>query len=260
VYGLYFGTKPDLWATHDGGLHWEQPDLPGVPGDSVSDVEATAGLVSASFDGFPNLIATSPVGKDDWTLSSTTRPMGAGGAPSEQIVLQGSVGWLIAEERGVLGGARLFNRSWVPWNPPCREAFGHTFLAASDATHLVAVCDTGVFTDAAPSTLVYFSHNGGSSFDQSNSLPQDDFGPIANPAPGVVIIASSRTSDLLATFNGGATWTVVSKASGAEEWQEIGFVTPDEGEAVSGNGGLFMTFDGGRHWSRVNVLTTAGHR
>jgi photosystem II stability/assembly factor-like uncharacterized protein len=257
MFGPYSSaTAPDLWATHDGGLRWHRPQLPGIPpGVSVSDVEAAAGTVSASFNGNPIQIATSPVHLDNWALSKLTLPMSAGPVPNEQIVLQGSVGWLLQVDRVVVGGAHLVNGGWLPWNPPCSQAGGAAVLAASDPSHLVAVCDEGVYTSVAPAVHAYFSSDGGSTFQPAASSPPN-FSPgatgVAMPAPGVVIMGS--LSDLIGTFDGGTTWTVVNHQSSSVIWLEVGFTTPSQGVAIDGSGGLFMTIDAGHNWAPVNFF------
>ncbi|HEX3565067.1 MAG TPA: hypothetical protein VHU17_06825 [Acidimicrobiales bacterium] len=235
-------------------MQWERPQLPNIPvGDSVSDVEAAAGMVSASFNGEPTAIATSPVHLDDWTLSHTM-PAGAGPVPSEHIVLQGKVGWLVEVDRTVLGGARLIDGAWVPWNPPCSQAEGPALLAASDPTHLVAVCHEGLYTSGTPVVNAYFSSDGGSTFQPAAtsppSFPPDDTG-IASPAPDVVIMGGNA-GDLIGTFDGGTTWTVVHHQPDSASWLQVGFTTSTQGVAIDESGNLLMTFDGGHDWIPVD--------
>jgi hypothetical protein len=261
MFGQYAtATSPDLWATHDGGMQWERPQIPGIPVGSygVSDVEAAAGMVSASFNGDPVKIATSEVHQDDWMPSHFTMPIGAGPVPSEQFVLQSRIGWMIEVDRVVMEGARLENGAWGPWIPPCSQAGGPAVIAASDSSHLVAVCDEGVYssTGAAPVVRVYFSDDGGSTFEPAAALPPKfppDATGLAMPAPDVVIMSSG--SDLVGTFDGGNTWTVVNHQSASLAWLQVGFTTPTQGVAIDGDGTLFMTFDGGHDWAPVNFST-----
>lgn len=248
-------TRDSVWATHDGGAQWNRPAFPGVqPGDTVSDVEAAAGVVHAVFTGPPIQIETSPVRADAWALSPTTVPVGAGPIPSEQIVLQGHAGWLIEVDRGVIGGARLDNGVWMRWDPPCSQVgspvTGPAVIAASDPVHLAAVCSGGEFTGPMV-VLSYFSNDGGSTFQIATAwLPTSSFGPIASPAPGVVVMGSS-TGDLLATFDGGATWKLVYHPSAPATCGYVGFTTPDQGVAIEYPSALLMTFDRGLTWAPV---------
>jgi photosystem II stability/assembly factor-like uncharacterized protein len=241
-----------LWSTHDGGLEWQRPHLPGAAPGGASDVEAAAGLVSAtvwSTTGGP-LIETSSVETDNWRRSSVALPMVVGGAPSEQIVLAGTLGWLIDEDRGVLGGARLVDGAWEPWTPPCVQAGNLVMLAASDPAHVVAICDEGEFTGPKV-VLVYFSSDGGSTFQlAATSLPPNRFGPVASPAPGVVIMGVPG-ADLVGSFDGGKTWAVVYQQANSSSWLQVGFTTPNQGVAIDTNGTLLMTFDGGHDWAPV---------
>ncbi len=246
----------DLWSTHDGGVKWTQVALPAVPADdTVSDVEAAAGHAQAVFDGTPNnVIASDPVHTDDWVVSPTTLTAGAGPVPSAQIVLQGSVGWVVEVDRVVISGARLINGAWTPWAPPCLTTEGPIVLAASDAAHVVVVCDEGGWGGPTPSVRALFSDKGGSTFQLlAPSLPQSSYGPIASPDPGDVVMGSSN-GNLLASFNFGVTWATVyspSAISTSFGWTYLGFTTPVQGVAISAGGQLFMTYDGGHHWVPV---------
>ena len=251
-------TGDAVWATHDGGVHWERPQFPGVqPGDRVSDVEASAGVVHAAFTGSPIQIESSPRHRDAWALSPTTVSVGDSPVPDEQIVLQGQAGWLIEVDRTVVGGARLSNGAWVPWSPPCSQTGGAAVLAASDPTHLVAVCEEGMFFPTQP-VGVYLSSDGGSTFQPgTTSLSLESpstFGPIASPAPGAVVMGPGDFAgggDLISTFDGGATWKVVYHQPAPGAWRYVGFTTSSQGVAIENNGSLFMTFDGGDNWAPV---------
>ena len=254
------GTTPfrALWATHDGGLQWEQSQLPGgVLNSSAADIEAATGVVYGTLCGIPIHIGMSPVNVEDWTISTITLSVGAGPVCDEQIVLQGKVGWLVNVDRVVIGGARLVNGAWVPWRPPCTGSLrGPAELAASDPVHVVMACETGVYSGPA-GVRVYFSGNGGSTFQSDpRSLPQRSYGPIASPAPGVVIMGSNSQGDLMGTFDGGKTWTTLYRPPAPGGCRYVGFTTSTQGVAVEEGGTLLMTFDGGREWAPVAVPPT----
>ncbi|HXQ75643.1 MAG TPA: YCF48-related protein [Acidimicrobiales bacterium] len=247
-------TDDTVWATHDGGAHWERPVFPGVPsGDRVSDVEAAAGTVHAVFSGPPVQIATSPVHRDDWTLSPTTLVGGAGPVPHEQIVLQGRDGWIIEVDRVVIAGARLDNGAWVPWNPPCLRAGGPADLAASDPVHLVALCGEGVYSESGQATVSSFSSDGGATFQPGPApLSLSSFGPMASPAVGDAIVGEGSNGDLIGTFDSGQTWTILYRPPSPETWQYLGFTTAGQGIAIEVGGIMLMTFDGGHDWAPVD--------
>ncbi len=67
-------------------------------------------------------------------------------------------------------------------------------------------------------------------------------------------------TSILATFNGGVSWTNVYQAPLANGPGFIGFETATQGVAIMVNGGgatpvgsLLMTFDGGHHWRAVTL-------
>jgi hypothetical protein len=252
---------PELWTTHNGGATWSQIVLPGVSADAiVASLETADGVVQAAVLNQASTvqIETSPVGADDWRVSPTTVEFGAGPAPMPQLVLQGSLGWLLEDDRTVIGGARLINGQWVAWQPPCLNVNGPALLDASSAQYLVAVCDQGEWGPASPAGVhAYVSTDGGVSFGlPTTSVPS--YGSLASPTPGVLVLAGG--AGLLATFDGGATWTTVCTAP-IDTWvQYIGFETSTQGVAIAMNsagvipiGSLLMTFDGGHDWSPVTL-------
>jgi photosystem II stability/assembly factor-like uncharacterized protein len=120
----------------------------------------------------------------------------------------------------------------------------------------VAVGDGGVYTGPA-AVLIYLSNNGGSTFvPATQTLPQNDYGPVATPTAGVIILASGLGS-LMGSFDGGRTWTPVYGSPTSEGWLYPGFTTATQVVAIDGSGTLVMTFDGGHHWGPVTIPTDA---
>lgn len=190
------------------------------------------------------------MGTDDWTVSPTTLEIGGGPIPYEEIVLHGSFGWVAEVDRTVIAGASLASGSWEPWTPPCTKATGPMYLAASSADNLMAMCQEGAYGGPPAQTGLFVSDDGGASFGPSgNPLPENTFGPIATPAPGVVVMAVNGQG-LLATFDGGAHWDTVFASAVVQGWAQIGFTSPTQGVAI-GEGTMLMTFDGGHDWAPV---------
>ncbi len=260
--GWAFG--PELWATHDGGAHWDPVRLPGVVQDApVSDLAASAGVVHvAVIDPSGVRILSSPVSTDAWQESPTVVPLGAGPVPQAQVVLQGSTGWLIDVDRTVIGGARLAGGSWTPWQPPCTDVGGPATLAASTATDLVAICSEGEWNSLPQVVRAYVSSNGGDTFRQAGvPLPLRCCAPaVASGVPGTAVVGASGddgTAQLVATFDDGATWTGVY-AGQAGQWNDLGFTSQSQGIAVqmqpdARSGSLLMTVDGGHTWNVVAI-------
>jgi hypothetical protein len=250
----------EVWSTHNGGAAWDRVSFPSaVTNSSVANLEAADGMVYATFCGDPVHIGMSPVGTEDWTVSTTTLSIGAGPVCDEQLTLQRATGWLINVDRTVINGARLEGGSWVPWNPPCATSAGPGELAAPDSTHLVAVCDAGLYAGPV-ATTVSFSDNGGTSFVPApQTLPSTDYGPIASPEPGAVVMGAQ--SGLIGTFDGGASWSVLyptqDTGAGMDGWSYVGFTTGLQGVAIARPGTILMTYDGGHVWVPVTLPAPA---
>jgi photosystem II stability/assembly factor-like uncharacterized protein len=115
----------------------------------------------------------------------------------------------------------------------------------------------------------WVSVNGGASFSllptavpatEVSDLPR----PLASPAPSVVAVANA--SDILATFDGGSTWTTVYIGPASQGIDYLGFTTTTQGVAIelespicsnsgctSPAGSLLMTHDGGHEWAPVPI-------
>jgi hypothetical protein len=269
-----------LWSTHDGGLVWEQVSTPGLaPAAVITAMEASGGYVWVAVL-LPNVttvhLERSPVAADAWTDVNTGVPIGAGPVPATQLVLHGREGWLLQNDRTVVGGARLnANGQWLPWTPPCATANGAAVLAASSATDLVATCAEGTWGPprnlpagaAAPSTWMFNSRDGGTTFQAVGAIPA---GPtpaasvptgLASPAPATVVVAGTQPAGgvggtdvgvLSASFDGGHTWRTVLQVPSVIRWNDLGFTTLTQGVVVAAtpsDSSFSMTRDGGHTWT-----------
>jgi photosystem II stability/assembly factor-like uncharacterized protein len=250
---------PELWSTHDGGATWAR----------VTAMEDTFALETNGSQvvavGFTSQLAafqiwSAPVGQDGWTASATTIPVGAGPVPAIQVVLQGGTGWILENDRAVVGAARLAGSRWVTWTPPCVDAGGVAMLAASSVSDIVAVCHEGDWNDKPRAVHMYVSANAGSTFARAGVPLPLESASVATPARGVAFVALSPRSDaqgaqVLATFDGGATWTGVHTGAARSYPRYLAFTTIDQGVLIETDdqnlGRLLMTRDGGRRWSEV---------
>ena len=264
--GWAFG--PDLWATHDGGATWHRVALPGAAdGVQVMALEAAAGSVQVAFyagSAESIAIATSPVTGDSLRLEPTGVQIGAGPVPQTEIVLHGAVGWLVQVDRAVVGGARLADGAWQAWQPPCIDTAGPAWLAASSTTDLAAACDMGLWSTPLGVHL-FTSTDGGASFtQQSAAVPVTSSsltGIAAAPGTSTIVVAGSVAGGdpaLVATFDGGRTWSRVASLSALGGFSELGFTTSQQGVTISrtadGASRLVMTRDGGRTWEAVELI------
>ena len=256
--GWAFG--PDLWATHDGGETWARLTIPdATPGSIVTALETARGTVHAVvLEGSAFRIASSPIGGDDFRFSAVSVAVGAGPVPSAQLVLSGTAGWLIENNRTVVGGARLVNGAWATWQPPCADVVGPAYLAASSSTELAAACDVGLWGNPTGDHL-YVSHDGGSTFARTGTtVPVQGASGATSASPSVVVVggADAGGAVLVATFDGGRTWVTVARL-GAGSLTDLGFTTASQGVVImaapGGQSSLLMTRDGGHTWAPANV-------
>ena len=268
--GWAFG--PGLRATHDGGATWGDVALPGVSqGAQVSSLEAGAGIVHAAVvdvggTGPEVRVETSPVGTDAWRIAAVRVPAGAGPVPHAQVVLHGDRGWLMVVNRTVTGGARLASGTWQPWSPPCRDAVGPGVLAAATSTDLVAACDAGAWGGVRRAEDPVVSHDGGDTFVPGpTAIPVTAANFIAAPSPGHAVVsgpAADGGAVLVATEDGGATWTTVFRQAGGGSWLELGFTTATQGVAIesvtSGGTIMLLSHDSGHSWQPVTFTGVPG--
>jgi photosystem II stability/assembly factor-like uncharacterized protein len=251
----------ELWVTHDGGRSWALEPNPGGASATVLALEASDGrvhLVDLEPGTGVDRIFSSPVGREAWAAASATPSFGAGPVPSSEMVLQGSAGWVLNVNRTVVGGARLNSSAgWTAWTPPCSDAHGPGYLAASSTSSLYAVCTEGVWGSPAAGTIpnsewLYASSNGGASFSVVGRVPQTTAAGIISVAPGTATIAQAGGSGITATFDGGKSWQRVSSVAGITY---LGFTTASQGVAIAqtsdGSSALIMTHDGGHTWATI---------
>jgi hypothetical protein len=271
--GWIYSRQPvALWSTHDGGATWHQAGVPGLTaGATIMGMEAGAGRVQVAIipaSGTTIHLATSPVASDSWAVIDTGVAVGAGPVPAAQLVLQKSQGWLLENDRTVIGGVRLNSAgAWTAWTPPCRTANGTAALAASTPTDLVAICQEGQWGPArnlpsgaqVPSIWLFRSSDGGASFQTVGPIRgTTGMAGVASPAPSTVVFGGgeAQSADLLATFDAGHTWLAVYQNPQVQTWSFVGFTTLSQGVAIgSGANGpavMAMTRDGGHTWTAVS--------
>jgi photosystem II stability/assembly factor-like uncharacterized protein len=260
-----------VWYTPDGGRTWSGIANPGGANATVEDIEASDGvahMVVLSQSGVggsgPGMVVfTTPVGQNAWTESPVSIPVGGGPVPSAQLVLQGPSGWIVENDRTVVGGAELAGRAWTPWTPPCTKINGPAVLAASSPSSLVALCFQWLWggpPGTTPTEYLYTSSDGGANFTQAGRVPFQDATvtaasqPAGTPSTVVLAVSGGRVGFLDSTFDGGRTWQLVYKTLGTVDF--VGFTTAAQGVAIasasaSGPSEMLMTFDGGHNWAPV---------
>lgn len=250
---------PELWATHDGGTTWVKSSIAGLPkGSPVRALEAARGIVHAVvYDGAQDFrIASSKVATNTWTLASVRVAVGGGPVPRPQLVLSGTGGWVLENDRTVVAGAQLRNGSWVTWKPVCLDVVGPAVLGASSASDLVAACDVGALADAQ-GDHVFASHDGGATFAEVGpATPLRTAAVIATPGVSTIVIGGTvdAGAELFASYDGGKTWSGVLPPAAAT-FADLGFTTETQGIVIqvelSGTSRMLMTHDAGKSWTPV---------
>jgi photosystem II stability/assembly factor-like uncharacterized protein len=240
-------TDRDLFATGDGGMHWQRLD---VPFGRVEDLAISRGVVYlVALDERTNIFSiwSSPTDRLAWSKDPLTLPIGGGPVPVQQLVFSGGNGWVTNGDRGLMGGARMSaSGRWETWQPPCLGAYAS--LAASSATEMAAVCAEGVWTGPKITNSVYFSHDGGATF-QRHDAPA--YGEISSPDATSAVVNANGV--LRRTTDEGATWNEVAREPGSSDGLDLGFTTATQGFVIFGDGKMLMTHDAGATWSAVTL-------
>ena len=265
VIGGPGGTSSQLWSSHDGGNTWNSVPNPGGSNASIFDVESSydmAYLVANTPGTGVDRIYSTPVEADTWAPSTVTIPAGGGPEPSAQVVLFGPNGWITAVNRIVTGGARLGPTGWTGWTAPCLKANGVAQVAAASASDLVATCQEGNFGTPEPGTAagtewLYTSSDGGTSFTPVGSIPVQSPPSLAVAAGRPETIVAANGNKLVATFDGGKSWTTVAGSAGGSMFTFVGFTNATQGVAIeqtlgSTTAAALMTYDGGKTWTTVS--------
>jgi photosystem II stability/assembly factor-like uncharacterized protein len=243
VDGIRFANQEDGWAygydlyaTQNGGASWTQVALPGL--------NSSAGIT--------------PI--QELETSSTILAYGAGPVPEAQLVLQGSAGWVVENDRVVASGARLQGGAWSAWTPPCSTVNGPATLAGSSALDLIAACEVSLYGgSSSPTEQAYTSTTGGGGFTElTSALPAACQGSSALASPTTSVAAAGCGGEIVASFDGGGSWATVFTGGGNTSISYIGFTTPTQGAAIEASltdstGPLLMTRDGGHTWAPVTI-------
>lgn len=247
VTHLRFATSSDgyawradgaLWHTTDGAATWQ----PGHLGQVLS-LETASGWVwaIAGPQPYPD-VWRAPVGSTVWTNLGPTPDRSA------ILVVHGATAYVVGQEGAgpipasieVYTGTQAGERRAVPC--PTSLPVPYAELGASTDGSLVLVCD--VLGESAQYDLAYVSADGGSSWTAVRAPPVW--------SSGVTAIAGKRFSwnaDVL--VSSGGNWTVApAEASG--RFALVGFESNQQGIALTTDGVLWITRDGGSTWSRVS--------
>jgi hypothetical protein len=262
VHWLRFGTARDgwayggaLWGTHDGGAHWAHVDLGGA---EVLDLAATGGrayalvadcgIENGAQCADPRLLAA-PVGTDDFADA-------AGLSPGR--VEPGRVS--AADGMAVVGsGPDVLVSTGAGWrrSSPCGRSGAATVTTAGRTA--MAVClDAALGGALFP--MVLRSADGVRWSAAAGEPPRISAGVLAVAAGSPTAIALAWTGNradggLLASRDGGRTWTNGGPAGSTGSWVELTATGPAGLVALPAppTPYYWSSTDGGRRWSPVRV-------
>jgi hypothetical protein len=277
--GWAFG--PQLWATHDGGLHWTRIRTHGLrvtaleaAGQRVFAVWAQCSGGGADFAAgctSSALYSASPSG-DQWAAvpgAGTTYSLN-GAANSSALVLTGSRGYLLAPDGTLLSGPVTSAGAWqpatstgtgtaspspAPCEPGAAQASGQpsgALLAATTTTTpgLVLACASPAAGRTQAKT-VYTSADGGKTWHKAGAAPAAGTATsVAGTTTGRIVLAT--TAGLELSTDGGAAWTAGQGSLPPGGFSYVGMTSPTQGVAVPADAAqhaVWFTFDGGQTWA-----------
>jgi hypothetical protein len=269
--GWAFG--PGLFATSDGGRHWEAVATNGYRVTDLETVGDRAFAVFASCSGSGTGFAaqctsfslySATAGSDDWApVPGAVSGLSAGGqAASASLVLTGGRGYLLGPGGALYAGPV----DGGPWQQvgsgPAGGASCTTgpaqqdgqpsgaMLAAATSSDLVLACATG--PGSGGGAQVFTSSDGGNTWQQGGTAPGGSTVTSAAAQPGGEIVLAT-TDGLDVSHDGGATWQQLEQGSAgpAGGFSYVGLTSQEQGVAVPANAGedaIWFTYDGGLSW------------
>ena len=278
VSGVVFDSRQDGWlygpglyATHDGGAHWQRISLGGniVPslGGGVTAMAASAGTAWAvvdpdPFHGLADELYRSPAGKNAWARVGTMT------AANAVFAVSGRAAWFANSTRGpgsseyvwaTADGAR-----WHKYPLSCPGTYYQLAgIAPGSPSHVLFLCafPQGMFQTQKE---VLLSVNGGRTEHLIGPAPMrgdvSGFAVLPQRATMITIAVVTPGLDYLyRSANGGKTWTQVAVpgTGGGVSLSSLSYVSPTVGWMVIGGpfgGGtslLLRTTDAGATWHQV---------
>jgi YVTN family beta-propeller protein len=258
---------PGLWSTRDGGAHWRRISLgraivPALGGGVVA-MAASAGTAYAvvspdPFNGGPDELFSSPVGRNAWTrVASVTAGQGAVLAVAGRAVWFADGGGEVTHLWRTTDGVH-----WRQFEFRCPgPGYWLQGIAAASTSHVVLLC-AGDGAAGSMGKEVLESTNGGQSVHLTGRAPLGgDPSGIAVP-PGrpnvITLAAASGASFLYRSDDGGKTWAgiTVPGSGGGLPLNSLSYVSRTVGWVVvggpgSGAGRLLRTTDAGRTWHQI---------
>lgn len=279
--GWAFG--PQLYATHDGSLHWKRITTHGMRVTGLETVNGVAFAIWAQCAGTGADFAadctsfslySTPASQDAWTPVAGVAGLSASGgaSASAQLVLTGTRGYLLAPGGQLFSGPVTSRPRWhlvtstagapvtLPCAPGAAETGGHPLQAmlASTGAGLALLC-AGQGSGGTQAKALHYSADGGRTWSLAGTAPKSGTAESLSGTPdGLVMVATSDGIDVSASApaNGTVTWRTVRGAGAPGGYSYVGMTTSAQGVAVPVNLGLdavWFTYDGGARWLKSPV-------
>ena len=253
-------SGPALWATTDGGKHWNTVKLPGVVYMmATSGGEAYAAVEPALQGPYQAHLYESAVGSGKWSKVSKV-------APVITLTSFGRSAWT-----GVAPNIWTTTNSGKTWSKlsfacPRNYPAASEVAAASVKDVAIACSNQGDPLPGSSYKEVFTSSNGGRTFHAVAGyppLPGEIFSlamPVSRPSV-ITINAASGASFFYQTVNGGKTWTKKEFFDGGLGFNDLAYVSSTTGYAVHFYGnpyiaygkGLVKTVNAGHTWTSVSI-------
>jgi len=277
VSGVVFANRQDGWlygpglyATHDGGAHWQRISLDGniVPslGGGVTAMAASAGTAWAvvdpdPFHGLADELYRSPAGTNAWARVGTMT------AANAVLATSGRAAWFASSAGGPGSSKYVWATAdgvrWHKYPFTCPGTYYQLAgIAPASPSHVLFLCafPQGMFQTEKE---VLLSVNGGRTAHLIGPAPTrgnvSGFAvPPRHPAMITIAVVTPGPDYLYRSANGGKTWVQVTVpgTGGGVSLSSLSYVSPTVGWMVIGGpfGGmsqLLRTTDAGATWHQV---------
>lgn len=258
-----------ILATSDGGATWQAQDYPLVevragcgrtPTMRFNDVvftDARHGYITMGFvDGCGQVLSTND-GGETWTVTHLGRlelfglDFATGPGCPDRACYGWAAGGLGDHQEGVVWATTDGGGDWQPQISTRAELHD---ISCPDRRHCHAV---GVVGHVSRSGMIVGSTDGGATW-SSEQLPAGigTLTSISCTTARHCHAVSPFSDSILATFNGGRTWTVQDRPDASP--RDVSCTSSERCHAVGSNGAILATTDGGETWTRQHACESSG--